>query len=510
MRAGPMALALTLWLGTPVGAQDTAPLSAIDWLSQSVTAPRPTRPQLAPARPSEPPVANTAAVPEISVTPLDAPSPDRIGLLGPATTGLPETLWSGSLEQVLVTLMRAEPQPTLPALRDFRIVLMLARADPPLGAGSEGAVFLARVDSLLQMGALDQAQALLEEADASTPALFRRWFDVALLTGTEAAACDLLASRPGVAPTTHARIFCLARAGDWPAAALTLNTARALGDLSADDVELLSRFLDPELFADEPDLPPPLQMTPLTYRMREAIGLPVATANLPLAFSHADLRDTAGWKAQLDAAERLARASALPATTLRALFTSRKPSASGGVWERVEAFQRFDVAIRSGDPGAVASTLPAVWQAMQQNRAELPFAQLYAQDLARLPLTGEAADIALIVGLLSPTYEAIAQEAGTGDAFLIGLAKGQPTGASTPAQRAAQAGFDSPPPQILADFATNGQLGEGLLRALATFDAGLAGDPPRITEALAFFRFVGLEDVARRAALQYLLLDRPT
>jgi hypothetical protein len=55
---------------------------------------------------------------------------------------------------------------------------------------------------------------------------------VTLLTGTEHDACAILRSQPALAPTLPARVFCLARNGDWNAAVLTLNTARALGDVT--------------------------------------------------------------------------------------------------------------------------------------------------------------------------------------------------------------------------------------------------------------------------------------
>ena len=45
---------------------------------------------------------------------------------------------------------------------------------------------------------------------------------------------------------------------------------------------------------------------------------------------------------------------------------------------------------------------------------------------------------------------------------------------------------------------------------LAVFDAGVAGDARSVTDALLVLRRVGLEDTARRAALQLLLLDRRT
>jgi hypothetical protein len=54
----------------------------------------------------------------------------------------------------------------------------------------------------------------------------------------------------------------------------------------------------------------------------------------------------------------------------------------------------------------------------------------------------------------------------------------------------------------------DGKLGEALLRAIALFDAGSDGDLRSVTDALTVLRAVGLEDVARRAALQLMILDR--
>ena len=185
-------------------------MSAIEWLSRSVeTAPR-----------FEPPVSGNAEVPAIIVTPLDRPSKDAIGLLPADVTGLPRTIWSASDEAVLVDLVRAERADTLPALEEFLKVLMLATADPPRGAGPDGALFLARVDKLLDLGALEPAKSLIEQAEPDTAPLFRRWFDVALLTGTEDDACEVMRDTPSIAPTYPARIFCLARNGDWAAAAV--------------------------------------------------------------------------------------------------------------------------------------------------------------------------------------------------------------------------------------------------------------------------------------------------
>jgi hypothetical protein len=481
------------------------PLSAIDWLSRSVED----------APPFEPPVADAVTSPDIVTTPLAQPSKGPIGILPPRVTGLPRSLWSVSHEADLVALVRSERVDMLPALQDFLKVLMMAEADPPSDAGTDDALFLARVDKLLDMGALEQAKSLIEQAAPDTPPLFQRWFDVALLTGTEDAACDVMQETPSIAPTYPARIFCLARSGDWPLAALTLNTHRVLGDISPAEEALLSRFLDPELYEGEPELDLPEPVTPLNFRMHEAIGEPIATSQLPLAFAHADLRFTAPWKAQLDAAERLARHGAVSENVLLRHYTSRTPAASGGVWDRAAAVQRFDVAMLAGDVDAIADTLPAAWSAMRTARAEIQFAKLYGAALQDLPLRSDAAALAVEVGLLSPAYERVAlssvQRELDVDPFLIGVARGTPDKdlATGPSQIAVADAFASPEiPENIARLLEDDKLGEALLITLRLFSAGTKGDLRSLTSAIGVLRSVGLEDVARRASLQYLLLNR--
>ena len=521
LTVGLMLVVVSGWAPHIAGAQGSpdAPLSAIDWLSQSVRLPTPVAvPQVF----DEAPVAETAETPEIVMTPLDAPSPDAAGLLAPAVTGLPRNLWSGSDTATLTALIQAERVDTLPAMQELMVTLMLAAADPPLGAGPDGAMFLARVDKLLDLGALEPAQALIEAAGAvsatgrgpDTPDLFRRWFDVSLLTGTEDTACALMQTRPGIVSTYPARIFCTARNGDWTAAALTLTTARALGDVTDEEDALLSRFLDAELYEDDPPLPPPSRTSPLEFRLREAIGEGLTTAGLPLAFSHADLRSNTGWRSQIEAAERLARTLAISQNTLFGIYRANKPAASGGVWDRAQAVQDFDAALRSADPARIAATLPPVWQAMQAMHLEVAFARFYGDDLAALPLAGDTGTLAFRIGLLSPGYERVAlarQSPTPEERFLIAVARGDVTGitATDPTWVAILDGFGAAPvPEPMAGQIAAGQLGEALLRGIALMGQGLGGDAGALTDAVALFRAVGMEDVARRAALQYLLLDR--
>ncbi len=493
----------------PLFAQEAEPLNAIDWLSRSVEAPI-----YLPNFNDSTPHLNGAATPEVSVTPLDRATPDGIGILPLSVTGLPTNLWSSSNVADVVTLVQAERLETLPAIYELLITLMLADGAAPVGSGPEGEFLLARADKLLDIGAIEQAQALIEAGDPSLPDAFRRWFDVALLTGTEADACRVMEERPDVAPTYPARIFCIARAGDWNAAALILNTGRALGDIDPEMDALLSRFLDPDLYEGEPDLPTPNRISPLIFRMREAIGEPIPTSSLPRAFAHADLRDTAGWRNQMEAAERLVRDGALTHTVLWSLYNAKTPAASGGIWSRAEAMQDFTSALGTGKPTLIEGTLGSAWAAAEQANIEVAFAEEFGPRLAQVELTGEAQDIALKVLLLSRNYEQAAIErASEMDPIFVAIARGTvtPQDNLSLAEQAVVNGFTSSVTPIgFEQLISDGKIGETLLRAIALFSAGLAGDPSTISEALVIFRRLGLEDTARRAALQYLILDHPS
>ena len=496
------------FIGGLAQAQTTDPLSAIDWLSDSV-AEDPVVP-----RGHDGAVVQSAAPPSVTVTPLDKPFMDAVGLLPTSTTGLPADLWGQTSAVEIARLIRASRSDTLPALQDLLQMLLLAELNPPAGtARDDGVILLARLDKLLEMGSLEQARALLERTDPAQPALFRRWFDISLLTGHEDRACAAMRATPDLAPTFPARIFCLARGNDWNAAALTLETGRALNHIGDYQDALLARFLHPELAEDQPPLPAPKRPSPLVYRLLEAIGEPLPTNTLPVAFAQADLRHNGGWKARIEAAERLARRGAISPNQLLGIYTEALPAASGGVWDRVESVQKIDVALLAGNADAVQSTLPDAWDQMRRAGLLVPFARLYGPRLARLPLGGSAKNMAFEAGLLSDEYEAIAAAHGPlsrDEAFLQSLARGEsgPAGVTGPLRMAIQRAFAGAElGESMRHRLAEGQVGEAILLAMQLIADGAEGDTTDVTEGLALLRRVGLEDAARRIALQLAILE---
>lgn len=489
---------------TGLVAQDE-PLSAIDWLENA---------PLIASEPilKEPPVTSIVQRPVIDVQPLDQ-APRLIGLVPSTTTGLPNGLWERSAPEDLARLIAQTPVSRSPSMQKLLFTLLLTEARAPLRDRREK-VLVARAARLMDLGASDPALALMDVAGPTlTPDLFAMWFDAALLTGEETRACATVTEARSLLSDEAARIYCAVLTGDWRTAALLLETAHALRTIPRARLDLIDRFLSADVFEGASSLPPPLAPSVVDIRMFEAIGERLPAASLPRAYASVDLRDVAGWKAQVEAAERLVRSGALEPNRLLGLYTERRAAASGGVWDRVRAVQQFETALAQPSTGALAATLPVVWAQMRRVGLETAFARLFATRLAQRQFDDpEAARLAWHIRLLSPEYETAAAQP-PGDSaqmkFLAALARGVPQDVPAPDPRAraianAFAGT-SVLPQSYRFKRDAGQLGEYILQGMGAFDRGMQGDLNALEIGLAALRAVGLEDIARRAALHAVL-----
>lgn len=498
-------LAVALIFATTVGAEPGPPLSAIDWLSDSVTIsatkPAPGRVQL-----SEPAVSDNALPEPVVVAPLGGPVSDGVGIT-PETLGLPADLWQNSTMEDVKRRLAETAMPRLPAARSLLRALLVAAAPAPAGSRDGTEMFLARVDALLGLGRLDDARDLLEQSQHETPQPFRRWFDITLLTGHENRACERMRDLPQITPTYPARVFCLARTGDWRAALVTLGAAERLELLTAAEAGRLHRFLDD--LGDGATLEPPARPTPLDYMIYEAIGEPLRSTGLPLAFAHAELRANSGWRARLEGAERLARAGAISSERLWRIYHEREPAASGGLWDRVAAAQAFDAAMAAKDRTRVAEVLPVVWSEMQARGLGFVFVERHGHALSRMGLEGAAGKIASHASYLIDVVPEEEQGDGPDDAFLSSLVRRapEPDAAISPKARQVAGALAAPPPERVTRLLEDGRKGEALLVAVDMLEDGTNGNLDALRDGLAALIAVGQPDRAARAALEFLLLE---
>lgn len=468
-----------------VAAQDD-PLSAIPWLSL---------PSEAPAR--------RGAVETVEVGPL-AGGDAVVGLVPAQLAGLAQDTWTGSEPGRLVASLGALPVHAPPALQDVARALMLAELPAPGGS----AVLRARVDALVARGAVDAAGALLD-LSGHDPATFQRRFDLALLAGDDDAVCAAFRADPSLLSDPAARAWCLMRGGDWAAAWLTAETGRATARLDPEAAEIAFRFLDPDLFEGAPPPDAPARMTPVLYRMLDGIGETPPSRGLGLAYATADLRPTMGWKARVEAGERLARAGTLDPNALLDLYTQGRPSASGGVWDRAAAVQALEAALASGEDVEAAARV--VLERLGPNGLAVPVAKGLADGLRRAVRDGHGGDAAMRLALLSGDgagAAAVAARAPEDPALSRAAAVargGVPEATGDAFADAVLTGLRAPPPPRITRMIAQGRMGEALLDVVESLAEGRHADPGAVADGLATLRAAGQGEAARRLAVQLLL-----
>ena len=509
---------LAIVSGEAAHAQDPgAPLSAIDWLERAMAAPLPQT--STPQAPAVSPEDTTISLPsphldEISTAPLGSSELETTGLFTAERVGLPRALWGPTPTEDIISAIINLPSDTMPAAALLSLRLLMAEFAPPLQNIPEtrGAVLLARVDKLVELGALEQAGQLIDAAPETSAALNARAFDIALLLGEEDRACAHMSGQIAAQHSHSAQIFCMARRGDWQGAYSSLQVGRTLGLLDKTEAALLTRFLEEE--EQEGQIPQPQQITPLGWRIMEALGDPVTTASLPVAFAHADLRGTSGWRSQLDAAERLTRAGVLQPNRLLGLYTQRRAAASGGLWERVRIIQQLDRAIQQRNDAAISSALIEAWPLFEAVELEVALAQMKVGALSNATLSGPAAEIMWQMLLLSQEHNAriaeLAPDTGLGR-FIMDLARGADVSSLSNSSMAGAIhtafNHSNLPPQV-QDQLDAGAVGLTLLGALSLIADGTAGDLHAATLGLQRLRALGLDQIARQIAIELLLLER--
>ncbi|WP_069299955.1 hypothetical protein [Neptunicoccus sediminis] len=446
----------------------------------------------------------------IRTSQLDTVQTDAVGILSPAQSGIPQEFWGDSDVATLARLVAPFHEGALPRINALWQRIVLSEVDPPRNVSKKGALLLARVDYLINAGALEQAEALLDRAGQHTPALFRRAFDVGLLAGRAQFACAAMLRNPSLSPDYKARVFCLARANDWSAAALTLTTAKVLGQISEDDEELLARFLDPELFEESEAPPPPVPLNALDFTMREALALPRSGRALPLAFLHGDLHSQTGWRNQVLATERLVRSGAIPPDRLITLYQDGEPAASGGIWVRISAVQKLIEAIENDDAEAVSAALPDAYRSLRAVGLEFALSGLAADALRDMELTPEAAAIRYRLWLVQSDYADLTfdyEPQDSAEAFLQAIAQAQPLqNPKNDIEAAVMAAFNGTTLDVSAvTDARQGRFGEAILRSTTDLIASRYADPLAVEACLSALLLAGMEDDARQIALAVLL-----
>jgi len=488
-----------LLLAYPLAAQ--SPLSAIDWLSKEKSKFQQSILQIKNV--------DVEKTNDIQVSTLNSNEYQSIGLLPIYVTGIPTTIWRNSNFDDLEYSFKTLPTFSYSPIQELVYSLLLAEARPPVNEPSRYAFLEVRLEKLLNYGAVDPAIALIERASPVPERMISLLFDISLLSSNNFPICDPVFQNTEIKDLQAELIYCYARKGDWLTAHLILKAEEVLGDLTSHEVSLLDRYLEVDFNVDlNALLPPPESITPLEYRLYEAIGEPIPAEYLPIQYSQSDLSGENGWRAQVIAAERLSTTGAIPENQILGIYTNHSPGVSGGMWDRVKVVNDLDAALDG--KANFEEYFQDAWKVFKQTNQLTVFAKLFGLRVFEKNLSPKSKKIAANLLLLTNNFKLTETYWNPSD-IRFGLTTGDfsQVKVSDETEKIILQIFTEPSMPFLVEQKLNqGKLGEVILNALLQFEMGIEGDLKDFSESLSTLNLIGLETTARRAALTHLVLRK--
>ncbi len=379
------------------------PLSAIDWLAEKI---------------NDPPnfysnsLENTFNNNAIKKMDLPNVSNNSIGIFPSIRVGLNADLWKKNNEIEIVNKLNEISINDIYFFNRFYKRILLIEADPPLISNNvkfSGSLFLrARILKLIEMGALDDAEALIIEANPSKDSnLIDLWSQISFLTFRLDRFCHTILKgyHSNIKPS-H-KIICLARSGDWNAAALTLATYSSINEIKGDYEKLLINYLDNEAELEINNTELCSNDVPLIIYLCNFSKRNSQNSIYKLKYLYGDLNRGKSIRSRINASEELVKSGALNPNVLFSNYKVNQPSTSGGIWARTKLIQDLEKKLENEaiDDSFLSNHLSLIIENFLKNNLISPFAEYYSERLNKIISENTSLNEQIIVfGILSGNY----------------------------------------------------------------------------------------------------------
>jgi len=450
---------------------------------------------------------------EIESEPILGINIDAVGLIPSGVSGFPKNLWGISRLDVIQSKISNIQNSLVPAALELFYVLLLAEANPTWDSSGKGELFLARVDKLIEFGALEQANELMNRSGGKGKELDIRRFDIALLTNTEHIPCSGIRNKTIEVPSYMHQIYCFVRLGEWKNAELVFEAAKTIGDFTSQEEQIVTIFLFPELALSIANQEFE-QLTPLLFRMLKDSGFYIHDQDIKPSLAY-HLKDSSPeWKSRIESLEKLVRSNSKPFGSLLVAYNESKPSSTDGLWTRVRLIQALENAIVTQDTIEIKELFLKGYFLMEQEGLSVNYSEYFIPriiphivEFGRV-VPGHYSPAILFpflpedLGIMSPSNRE--------ENFLFSLRGGDLANAipSTPLQQGIVSGLtETDLEDDLVVMANQGRFGEAVLDILAILQDASHTSPNEIRRALAGLTALGLEEMAREISIQILVIE---
>ena len=363
------------WL-SPVFGQN--PNTAIEWLKEEKDTKTGPLKDIAP----EKNILSSA----IEKTPLQPINLNSIGIIPTKISGIDPDLWVKMNENDISYRLSSLPNLKFQAAQTYLKRILISETQPPVSAPeskNSGKIYLlAKLDKLIGMGALDEAETMVLQVPQIDPNLFKRWIRISFLTGRIRKLCETLMRNSGLTQNLSVRIICLKNLNDWDAAALTLSTASNLEMFDLNREKFLIHYLDPKLVETSELSTNSVQLNEIDYFIINSSSQISSVQTSELRYLYMVLKNSSEPKNKIQAAEELAIKKSINASSLFDIYRNTSIDGSIKFWRRIIATKNLDLTLQRNNNKSVNIAVTKAINEMFLGNLLTLFATEYADKLS--------------------------------------------------------------------------------------------------------------------------------
>ena len=358
----------------------TEPTNAIEWFNQSSPEVKESHHDIKPKK------EDTTNV-LINKSNLRPSNLNSVGIIPSQITGIDPNIWQKINEAKLFAELNELPYLNFHAAQTFLKRILISETNPPTPsnelAHSGKLYFIAKLDKLIQMGALDEAETLISQSPQSDPIIFDRLVKIGSLTGRMGEMCKMWQQNQELNIDLSLRIVCLAELNDWNAAVLILSSAANLRLLDRNREKLLLNYLDQNQFPTDS-----IQFTSTNFNHIDIYLLSKlknfqSVSKNEIKYNYIRLKTDPSYLEKIIAAEHLAKSKAINASTLLDVYRSSSIQGSNPFWKRVISIKNLDLAMYRNNDKLTGMAVHRTVQQMFQGRLLFALAAEYGTKLSQ-------------------------------------------------------------------------------------------------------------------------------
>ncbi len=330
-----------------------------------------------------------------------------IGLISIETTKLPTDLWSNSNEKVLSEKLNNMAKRSLASTKKIFKRLLIVDAKPPLnsiGMKNMGYLFLlSRVDQLINLGAIDEAEEILNYIEEPSVEFMKRKIEVASLNGRLSKTCDLANKYPNFDGMLQFKIICLVRKNDWQAAALAFTVGSSLKQFDEKEKQLLLNYLDPDIVSYNPNDFQINDISPTNFYLMHGKKELIPPDVIPNKYAYVFSRPGMSPNMRIKHMEQLASDYIVNANTLFNLYRSSEYEDREEANITKKTVIELDQSFNSNSERKKLLALKKATKVFQKKKLLTQLSNEYIDELKRLDYSDDARLNDLAIALLSLT-----------------------------------------------------------------------------------------------------------